>query len=79
MIFPGLKQIMEASTRRITTTLTFREGAKDYSVDVVEWFCIPQTGLTTNDQLNAAQSTATTTTGTTGTKSTTAKTTAGSH
>ena len=71
---------MEASARRVTTTLTFREGTKEYSVDVVEWFCIPQSGLTTNDQLNAALSTTTPGTGsTTATKAGTAKTTPGGH
>jgi hypothetical protein len=66
-VYPNLKQILEASTRRVTTTLTFREGTKEYSIDVVEWFTIPQAGLTTNDQLNAALNSATntSTTGTT--------------
>ena len=73
MLYPSLKAILEASTRRITTTLTFREGKKEFSVDVVEWFSIPQTGLTTNDQLNAAQNSATSTA--TSTRTSTATTT----
>ena len=48
-VYPNLKILFEASTRRITTTLTFRQGKKDYSIDVVEWFCVPQKGLAVDD------------------------------
>jgi general secretion pathway protein I len=48
-VYPSLKILFEASTRRITTTLTFRQGKKDYSIDVVEWFCVPQKGLAVDD------------------------------
>jgi general secretion pathway protein I len=48
-VYPSLKVVFEASTRRITTTLTFRQGNKDYSIDVVEWFCVPQKGLAADD------------------------------
>lgn len=53
LVYPNLKILFEASTRRITATLTFRQGKKDYSIDVVEWFCVPQTGLAVDDP-NAA-------------------------
>jgi general secretion pathway protein I len=49
LVYPNLKILFEASTRRITATLTFRQGKKDYSIDVVEWFSVPQLGLTVDD------------------------------
>ena len=49
IVYPNLKILFEASTRRITATLTFRQGKKDYSIDVVEWFCVPQKGLAVDD------------------------------
>lgn len=48
-VYPQLKVLFEASTRRITATLTFREGKKQYSIDVVEWFSVPQLGLAPSD------------------------------
>jgi general secretion pathway protein I len=48
-VYPSLKLLFEASTRRITATLTFREGKKEYSIDVVEWFSVPQKGLAPTD------------------------------
>jgi general secretion pathway protein I len=48
-VYPSLKILFEASTRRITTTLTFHEGKKEYTIDVVEWFCLPQQGLAVDD------------------------------
>jgi general secretion pathway protein I len=52
-VYPTLKQLFEASTRRITATLTFREGKKEYSIDVIEWFAVPQLGLAPTDDPNA--------------------------
>jgi general secretion pathway protein I len=49
IVYPSLKILFEASTRRITTTLVFHEGKKEYSIDVVEWFCLPQQGLAVDD------------------------------
>jgi general secretion pathway protein I len=49
IVYPSLKQLFEASTRRIVATVTFRQGKKDYSIEVTEWFCIPQKGLTVDD------------------------------
>lgn len=62
IVYPTFKAILEASTRRITSTLTFREGKKEYSIDVVEWFSIPTAGLTTSDQLDQANAAASPTT-----------------
>jgi general secretion pathway protein I len=46
LVYPTLKTIFEASTRRIIATLTWREGNREYSLEVVEWYTIPQQGLT---------------------------------
>jgi general secretion pathway protein I len=48
-VYPSLKLLFEASTRRITATLTFREGKKEYTIDVIEWFAVPQLGLVPAD------------------------------
>jgi general secretion pathway protein I len=48
-VYPSLKLLFEASTRRITASLTFREGKKEYTIDVVEWFAVPQKGLAATD------------------------------
>jgi hypothetical protein len=49
IVYPGLKALFEASTRRITASITFREGIKEHTIDVVEWFVIPQKGLAATD------------------------------
>lgn len=49
-VYPGLKILFEASTRRIVATVVFREGTKERTIEVVEWFTIPQKGLTVDDQ-----------------------------
>jgi general secretion pathway protein I len=68
IIYPSLKTLFEASTRRITASLTFREGNKEYTIDVVEWFSVPQTGLAaTNDGMGGGSTTATSTLTGTGT------------
>ncbi len=54
IVYPSLKILFEASTRRITATLTFREGKKEYSIDVVEWFAVPQKGLAATDDTTTA-------------------------
>jgi general secretion pathway protein I len=50
LVYPSLKILFEASTRRITATVIFREGKQERTVEVVEWFTIPQKGLTVDDQ-----------------------------
>jgi general secretion pathway protein I len=42
MVYPDLKNIFEASTRRVTVTLSWTEGSKEYSLDVSEWVTNPQ-------------------------------------
>ncbi len=44
MVYPDLKNLFEASARRITVTLTWTEGAKDYNLELVEWYTSPQQG-----------------------------------
>jgi general secretion pathway protein I len=56
-VYPSLKALFEASTRRITATLTFREGKKEYSIDVIEWFAVPQKGLAAADDGDAGVAT----------------------
>jgi general secretion pathway protein I len=49
IVYPSLKILFEGSTRRVTTTITFHEGKKEYNIDVIEWFCLPQQGLAVDD------------------------------
>jgi general secretion pathway protein I len=42
LVYPSLKLIFEASTRRITVTLTWREGPKSYNTSLVQWIASPQ-------------------------------------
>lgn len=46
LVYPDIKSLFEASTRRVTVTLTWREGTKEHSVDVSQWITSPrQAGL----------------------------------
>ncbi len=45
IVYPSLKLLFEASTRRIVVTVTYRQGKKEYSTDLVQWFAVPQKGL----------------------------------
>jgi general secretion pathway protein I len=58
-VYPNLKVLFEASTRRITASLTFREGTKEYTIDVIEWFSVPQKGLAPVDDGTGGASTTT--------------------
>ncbi len=55
LVYPNIKLLFEASIRRVTVTLTWREGNKEYSMDVMQWVTSPQragvTGVDT-DSLN---------------------------
>jgi general secretion pathway protein I len=65
IVYPNLKTLFEASTRRITASLTFREGKKEYTIDVVEWFSVPQKGLApTDDNLDSSSSSSSSSSGT---------------
>jgi general secretion pathway protein I len=50
-VYPSLKILFEASTRRITVTVSFRQGQKDHAIDLTQWITLPQKGLTTEDAL----------------------------
>lgn len=45
MVYPDLKAIFEASTRRVTVTVVWQEGQRDYDLEVVQWITQPQPGL----------------------------------
>ena len=45
LIYPSLKLIFEASTRRTTVTLTWREGTKSFSTNLVQWEVNPRLGF----------------------------------
>ncbi len=45
MVYPDLKTYFEASTRRVTIDLTWREGARSYTLTVEQWIAQPQQGI----------------------------------
>jgi general secretion pathway protein I len=49
LVYPSLKLIFEASTRRITVTLTWREGQKSFTTNLVQWVASPQRAGVTGD------------------------------
>jgi general secretion pathway protein I len=52
MVYPGMKSMYEASTRRVTVTVTFAHLGKDYPMELVQWVTAPRT---VNDALNPAE------------------------
>jgi general secretion pathway protein I len=44
MVYPDLKSIFEASTRRITVKVTWTEGVREHEIELVQWYTIPQKG-----------------------------------
>lgn len=62
LVYPNLKLLFEASTRRITVQVIFREGKQERNIEVVEWFAVPQKGLTVDDQSAADTDSSSTTT-----------------
>jgi general secretion pathway protein I len=53
-VYPQLKTIYETNARRITLTVTWTEGSKEFNFDVVQWYVNPQPSLPTNELLDAA-------------------------
>lgn len=43
-VYPQIKNIFEASSRRITLTLTWTEGTRAYDLTLVQWVTKPQPG-----------------------------------
>jgi general secretion pathway protein I len=62
LVYPSLKLIFEASTRRVTMTLTWREGPKSFSTNLVQWMASPRRAGVVGDDPNAADGGTTTTT-----------------
>jgi general secretion pathway protein I len=52
IVYPDLKTMFEASTRRATVLVSWTEGVKEYSIDVVQWIASPQAGLPTDGDLD---------------------------
>jgi general secretion pathway protein I len=42
MVYPDLKTLFEAATRRATVTLTWTEGVRSYDVTLVQWIADPK-------------------------------------
>jgi general secretion pathway protein I len=48
-VYPNLKPILEASTRRVTVVLTWTEGGRSYDMMVEQWVTQPQQGIDPNE------------------------------
>lgn len=55
-VYPQLKTIYEANARRITLTVTWTQGSREFSFDVVQWYVNPQPSLPTNELVDVASS-----------------------
>lgn len=44
MVYPDLKSVFEASTRRVVVTVTWKEGINERSIDLVQWVTNPRQG-----------------------------------
>ena len=45
IVYPDLKTLFEASTRRVTVVLTWTEGTQTYDIELVQWVTQPQPGM----------------------------------
>lgn len=45
MVYPDLKALFEASTRKVTVVLTWTEGNRQYDIELTQWVTQPQPGL----------------------------------
>jgi general secretion pathway protein I len=59
MVYPDLKTYFEASTRRITIDLTWREGSKNYTLTIEQWVAQPQQGLPDDEDEDSTDETTT--------------------
>jgi general secretion pathway protein I len=37
VVYPDLKALFEAGVRRVTVTISWREGSRDHSIEIVQW------------------------------------------
>ena len=44
MVYPDLKALFEASTRRITVVASWQSGSKIYDIEIMQWVTQPQPG-----------------------------------
>lgn len=44
MLQPTLQPIFEASARRVTVVATWQQGAREHSIEIVQWVTVPQMG-----------------------------------
>lgn len=67
IVYPDLKNLFEASTRKITLVLTWTEGSRSYDIELVQWVTQPQPGLAVDTDSEEADLGTGTGTGTSGT------------
>ena len=45
LVYPGLKPMLEASIRRVTVTVKWREGQRDRDLEATQFLTRPQEGM----------------------------------
>ncbi len=50
IVYPDLKNLFEASTRKITMVLTWTEGYRSYDFELIQWVTKPQPGLSVDTE-----------------------------
>lgn len=70
MVYPDLKGLFEASSRRVTVVLTWTEGARSYDIELVQWITDPRQagimGRMPGDAIDMAEAAADSSSGSTG-------------
>jgi general secretion pathway protein I len=55
IVYPDLKNMFEASTRKITLVLTWTEGNRTYDIELVQWVTKPQPGMSFDPESDEAE------------------------
>jgi general secretion pathway protein I len=50
IVYPDIKAMFEQSTRRVTVTVSWTEGSREHSFNVVQWVAFPQKAIEPIDQ-----------------------------
>lgn len=67
MVYPDVKSLFEASARRLTVKLSWKEGNRDHEIELVQWVTVPQMGAPPPDEGEGGASGSTSSSASTGT------------
>jgi general secretion pathway protein I len=55
IVYPDLKAMFEASTRRVTVSVVWTEGSRNYDITAVQWVTKPEAGAVSPDLLGGLE------------------------